>query len=122
MTTKPHRLLLERELVQNEEGRQFDVLVLDAFNGDAIPTHLLSTEAFDVYDKHMKSDGVIAVNISNDFVDLRPLIEGLAEVKGYKSLCMGNRAWQIKLLSRYFGQSRVTMNHPNAMRLFVGQH
>jgi hypothetical protein len=59
------RLSLERE-----EPQRFDVLVLDAFSGDSIPTHLLTTEAFKLYESHLAADGVIAVHISNRSVDL----------------------------------------------------
>jgi catechol 2,3-dioxygenase-like lactoylglutathione lyase family enzyme len=59
------RLTLERE-----EPQRFDVLVLDAFSGDSIPTHLLTSEAFDLYQKQLAFDGVIAVHISNRSVDL----------------------------------------------------
>lgn len=63
------RLSLERE-----EPQQFDILVLDAFSGDAIPTHLLTTEAFDIYAKHLKLGGVLAVHFSNRSVDLGPML------------------------------------------------
>jgi hypothetical protein len=63
------RLSLEREAPQ-----QFNILVLDAFSGDAIPTHLLTTEAFDIYAKHLKLGGVLAVHFSNRSVDLGPLL------------------------------------------------
>lgn len=63
------RLSLERE-----PSQQFDVLVMDAFTGDAIPIHLLTTEAFDTYLRHLKPDGVLAVHISNRFVDLYSVV------------------------------------------------
>jgi tRNA A58 N-methylase Trm61 len=68
------RLTMERE-----EPQEFDVLVLDAFSSDAIPVHLLTVEAFEVYEKHLASDGVLAVHISNRHFDLRPVVEGLAD-------------------------------------------
>ena len=68
------RLSMERETPQN-----FDVLALDAFSGDAIPAHLLTVEAFEVYLKHMKPDGIIAVHISNRYLDLAPVVAALAE-------------------------------------------
>jgi len=72
------RLSLEREL--KEEGPQnYDVLVLDAFSGDAIPFHLLTCEAFKTYDQHLARDGVIAVHISNKYLYLGPVVRGLAE-------------------------------------------
>ena len=63
------RLSLERE-----EPQDFDVLVLDAFSGDTIPVHLLTREAFKVYLRHMKPDGVIAVHVSSRYVDLKPVV------------------------------------------------
>ena len=63
-------------------GAGFDVLVLDAFTGGAIPTHLLTREAFEVYRAQMAPGGVIAVHISNRYVRLEPVMRGLAEVFG----------------------------------------
>jgi hypothetical protein len=73
------RLSMEQELAQNQP-QQFDVLVLDAFSGDAIPVHLVTREAFEIYLPHLqKPDGLIAVHISNRFVDLRPVLWKVAE-------------------------------------------
>ncbi|MCA9052580.1 MAG: fused MFS/spermidine synthase [Planctomycetaceae bacterium] len=71
------RLTLEREPAQ-----EYDLLVLDAFSGDAIPTHLLTEEALDVYRRHIRPDGVLAVHISNLHFDLRPVVASLAEQCG----------------------------------------
>lgn len=67
------RLSLERE-----RGQEFDVLVLDAFSSDAIPVHLLTREAFEVYGRHLKTNGVIAIHISNYYLDLEPLVREIA--------------------------------------------
>ena len=67
------RLSLERE-----DDQRFDILVLDAFSGDTIPVHLLTTEAFGIYLRHLKPDGVIAVHVSSRYVDLIPVVMGLA--------------------------------------------
>ena len=64
----------------------FDVLVLDAFSGDAIPSHLLTSEAFALYWQHLKADGVLAVHISNTHLDLRPLVRGLAQTQNKDAL------------------------------------
>jgi hypothetical protein len=73
------RLLLENEMAHGEE-QNFDVLVLDAFSGDAIPVHLLTIEAFNTYWKHLNPEhGLIAIHISSNHVDLMPVIEGTAE-------------------------------------------
>jgi hypothetical protein len=71
------RISLERELAQGPQG--FDILVLDAFSSDAIPAHLLTREAFDVYLQHMRGrEGVIAVHVTNRALDLRPVVRELA--------------------------------------------
>jgi hypothetical protein len=72
------RLVMERE-VADGGSQQFDLLALDAFSSDAIPVHLLTKEAFEIYLKQIKPDGVIAVHISNRYLDLRPIVERLAE-------------------------------------------
>jgi SAM-dependent methyltransferase len=74
------RLSLEREPPQ-----QYDVLALDAFTSDAIPIHLLTLEAFEIYQRHLKPDGILAVHISNRFLDLRPVVVGLAQHLGMAS-------------------------------------
>ncbi|MDP2136343.1 MAG: fused MFS/spermidine synthase, partial [Candidatus Didemnitutus sp.] len=71
------RLSLEEEW-RHGGSQQFDVLALDAFSSDAIPVHLLTREAFELYLHHLKPSGVIAVHISNRHVDLRPVVEALA--------------------------------------------
>jgi hypothetical protein len=67
------RLTLDRESPQN-----FDVLVLDAFSGDAIPVHLLTVEAFAIYRRHLADNAIIAVHISNRHFALRPVVDAIA--------------------------------------------
>ncbi|MFO1413410.1 MAG: fused MFS/spermidine synthase [Burkholderiales bacterium] len=75
------RLKLEREAPQN-----FDVLAIDAFSSDAIPVHLITREAVEVYLKHMKPDGVIAFHVTNRYLDLVPVVEGIAHELGLAAL------------------------------------
>jgi SAM-dependent methyltransferase len=71
------RLTLERESPQG-----FDVLVVDAFSGDSIPVHLLSRESFEVYFRHLKPDGVLALHVSNSALNLVPVAARVAEASG----------------------------------------
>lgn len=71
------RLSLEAER-QADDPVKFDVLVLDAFSSDAIPVHLLTREALELYEARLKSDGILAIHISNRFLRLRPVVENLA--------------------------------------------
>ena len=68
--------------LDKEPSQQFDVLVVDAFSGDAVPIHLLTEEAFATYFRHLKPDGVLAVHITNRFLDLRPVIKSAAQAFG----------------------------------------
>lgn len=72
------RLSLERE-----EPQGFDVLLLDAFSGDSVPMHLLTREAFEIYSRHLKDDGIIVVNCTNRYILLASVIERIAEELGY---------------------------------------
>jgi hypothetical protein len=65
-----------RIVLEQEPPQSFDVLVLDAFSSDSIPVHLLTREAFAVYLRHLKENGVLAVHISNVHVDLSPVVVG----------------------------------------------
>ena len=71
------RLALEREPTQN-----YDLLVADAFSGDAVPVHLLTEQALDVYFRHLKPAGILALNITNTHLELAPIVEKLAATFG----------------------------------------
>ncbi len=81
------RLQLEQEPTQD-----FDVLVLDAFSGDGVPVHLLTSEAFDVYRRHLQPQGVIAAHVSNRHLDLRPVLHAQAERLGLHALTISKRS------------------------------
>ena len=65
-----------------EQPQKFDVLAVDAFSGDAIPLHLLTTQAIDLYKRHLAPGGILAFHISNQHVDLEPEIALLAQAAG----------------------------------------
>jgi spermidine synthase len=67
------RLVLESE--STEPSQLFDILVMDAFSGDSVPVHLITREAFGIYFRHLKPTGILAVNISNSYLALDPVME-----------------------------------------------
>ncbi|MCS6944206.1 MAG: fused MFS/spermidine synthase [Sutterellaceae bacterium] len=75
------RLSLTRELRAGQRQR-FDVLAIDAFSSDAIPVHLLTREAVALYRQHLAPDGILAVHISNRFLDLQPVLANIAAALG----------------------------------------
>jgi spermidine synthase len=58
------------------------VMILDAYSADAVPTHLLTVEALDLYLRNLAEDGVLLFNISNQYFDLRPVLGNLAAARG----------------------------------------
>jgi len=72
------RVTLQNELTKNG-SQQFQILVVDAFSSDSIPVHLLTLEAFQLYWKHLTDDGSLVLHISNNHLDLLPLVATLAE-------------------------------------------
>jgi hypothetical protein len=75
------RLMLDRE----EDGA-FDLLFMDAFNSDSVPIHLLTKEAFEIYKKKLKPNGLLVVNISNRYLDFETVLGNLAEATDMEAL------------------------------------
>ncbi len=75
-----------RLTISNAEDHSYDMIVLDAFNSDSVPVHLLTLEAFKLYQSKLKSNGWIAVQISNRFLDLKPVISSVVDHYGWTAL------------------------------------
>jgi spermidine synthase len=71
-----------RSSLSKQPPQNFDVLVVDAFSGDAIPLHLLTAQAVELYKRHLAPAGILAFHISNNHVDLEPEIVLLAKAAG----------------------------------------
>ena len=76
----------------HDTSPSFDVLALDAFSGDAIPVHLLTREAGELYRKHLNPNGALAFHVSNDFLDLAPVVQKLAQDLGFQSVLVRSRS------------------------------
>jgi len=87
------RLTLARQL--SKGSQQFDLLVVDAFSSDAIPTHLLTTQAISLYLAHINKNGIIAFHVSNNHLDLTPLLRGLAQHAGVHAKLYLKRADEV---------------------------
>jgi SAM-dependent methyltransferase len=75
------RILLgdARLTLEAQEPQNFDLIAVDAFSSDAIPIHLLTREAIQLYFRHLKPEGVLALHISNRYLDLQPVCAAGAE-------------------------------------------
>ncbi len=76
------RLSMAEELACGDK-QNYDLIVADAFSSDAIPSHLLTIEAFRLYAEHLKPGGVISVNITNRYIDLLPVVKAAAKELGW---------------------------------------
>jgi spermidine synthase len=88
------RLTMERM-----DSLQLDLLAIDAFSSDAIPVHLLTREAVAVYFKHLKKDGILALHISNRYLDLEPVCAKAAEYFGKTAMTVADDGDQAPYLS-----------------------
>jgi SAM-dependent methyltransferase len=68
-----------RRSLEQGEPQAFDVLVLDAFNGDAIPVHLLTLEAIDEYLRNLAPDGILAVHVTNSYLNLDAVVQAAVD-------------------------------------------
>jgi hypothetical protein len=112
------RISLENELEQSGSN-QFDLIVLDAFNSDSIPTHLLTVEAVRLYQEHLAEDGILAFHISNQFVDLRPVVWKLAETTGFDAIMVFHKGGDVRTKnSRWIllTQSQEFLSNPQVIR------
>ena len=76
------RVQMEQELAAGQRN-DFDLIAVDAFSGDAIPTHLLTREAADIYRQRLKPGGFLALHISNRSLNLEPVTRGMARHLGW---------------------------------------
>ena len=100
------RLTIEREPAQG-----YDLLAMDAFSSDSVPAHLITSEAFTAYERHLKPDAILAIHVSNRFLDLAPVIRELALTHGFHGVIVyetGDTTSDWILLSK----SKSTLEHP----------
>lgn len=78
------RMILGDARLKMKEAPQahYGLFVIDAFSSDSIPSHLVTVEALDLYLSKLAPDGLLAMNISNRYLNLEPLLSGLAQEKG----------------------------------------
>jgi hypothetical protein len=74
-----------------QNPQHFNVIVVDAFSGDAIPVHLLTREALALYRLHLQPGGVIVFHVSNQYINLEPVVGAIAEDAGMKAVSVHSR-------------------------------
>lgn len=72
-----------RLTLQQAPAAGFDLLAVDAFSSDSIPLHLVTREAFGIYQRALQKDGVLLIHISNNFLELEPMIAAIGAAEGW---------------------------------------
>jgi spermidine synthase len=75
------RLALERDA-----SARYDMLILDAFTGGAIPVHLLTREAVEMYQTRLDGDGFLVFHVTNRFLNLRPMLAAMSQAEGFSGV------------------------------------
>jgi hypothetical protein len=113
-----------RLTLARQPAGSFDYLVIDAFSSDAIPIHLLTIEAFELYARLLSGRGILALHISNQNMDLPPVVEAnLAAMPGWFGVYVvgapgpGALASQVVLISRHPDALAAVLTAPRSRRL-----
>ena len=72
--------------IEREKAQEYDVLAVDAFSGDAIPAHLITSEAVQLFRRHLATNGILAYHVSNRYLDLAPVLGAIAIVEKLAAL------------------------------------
>jgi len=106
------RLTMEREPAQ-----RYDLLAIDAFSSDSIPTHLMTYQAMGVYLKNMQPDGIIAFHVTNRFLNLAPVVKRIADEHGLHTTLISDDPEDVSDFSRtdwvLVSRSATALAHPH---------
>ncbi|MFQ5560815.1 MAG: fused MFS/spermidine synthase, partial [Nitrospinota bacterium] len=119
------RVQMEAEL-KAEAEQKFDILVVDAFSGDSIPIHLLTKECAEIYSRHLNPDGILAIHITNLYLNMKPVIFGLAKSlgwepifiatpEGFENVGTSGSEWMIVTKNRQFLEDRNILRFKNRL-------
>ena len=91
LKTSPARIRIvlgdARRSLARDESASYDLLILDAFNSGAVPIHLVTKEALELYLRRVPKDGVILLHVSNRYLDLRSMLAAMARELGLAGAC-----------------------------------
>lgn len=107
-----------RLTLEDMPDEQLDFLAMDAFTSDAVPMHLLTAEAYKIYARHLKPDGVLAINISNRYLNLQPVVTASAETAGFHGIMIyddgsADPGLYVSNTWTLFNRDKSFFSHPN---------
>jgi len=112
-----------RLVLEGLPNETLDVFVIDAFSSDSIPVHLLTREAFAIFQRHVKADGVMAIHITNRFLDLEPVVAQAVAGSGWTGVIVTDDGWEEDYYSPsdwvVLSRSAAIFQHPDFRDGFV---
>ena len=90
-----------RLLLEGQPQRRYGLIALDAFSSDAIPIHLLTREAIEMYVGKLRPGGVLAFHVSNKYLALEPVLGNVARAAGLECYGQDDKAESRRWLGKY---------------------
>lgn len=114
----PYEIILgdARLKVADKPDGHYDAIIMDAFSSDSIPIHLLTLESFEMYKRKLKQGGVIIVNISNRYMDLRPVVAEAAKALGMQAFVKVSPGGEIENMPYYQAEFMAMTDRPQQAR------
>jgi hypothetical protein len=100
------RLTMEKKKLDDSE--KYGIMVIDAFSSDAIPIHLITREALQVYLDKLAEDGLLCFHISNRYLDLKPVLLNLARERGLSAVYQSDDREDDPRSTAFLGKSSST--------------
>ena len=88
-----------RQQFQKAADASYDLIFMDAFTSDAVPVHLLTREAFDIYLKKLAPGGIVVINIANRYLNFEQVLGNMVQDRGIKGLIQGG--FEIREIDKY---------------------
>lgn len=105
-----------RMTIAEKPDGHYDIIMVDAFSSDNIPIHIMTKEAIALYLRKLKPDGALVMHISNNYLDLEPVIAGIAENLGIPSLARVSEGGKVENTDiRYHPTHAIVLTHNKSM-------
>ncbi len=109
-----------RKALEADKPASYNMLVIDGFNGDAVPIHLLTKEAVQMYMQHVKPDGVLLMHVSNRYLNLAPAISNVGHALGYLATSLeGDNSRYVAITREPIKQLTDTGSQFTRLRIFA---
>lgn len=85
-------ILGDARLMIKKSAKKYDIMIIDAFTSDAIPMHLVTSQALDIYTSKLNQNGWLIIHVSNRYLNVKLPISGWSKTRGYEAYYLRNKA------------------------------